>query len=448
MTPWGTYLSGEENFAYYFGTRAEQPTRARAPLGRCARARGYRWHEHDPRFDTARASERAEPLRLGRRDRSVRSAEHAGQAHRARPRRARRRLGRGDARRPRRRLLAARTRASSTSTSSSAASRSAPGGGAANRDLLDHGTLYVARFDADGRGRWLPLVAASGPLPRRRLRRPGRGRDQGAPGERRARRDEDGPARVAGDRPAHALGLLHASPTTRAAASRASPASTPPIRAPTTSMGQIIRWKEDGDFDGETFEWNHLVLAGDPANERAEAKGNVKGDVFACPDGIALRRRAARSGCRPTWAPTVMNTRRDGAHRQQPDARLRRRHRRDAALPGRPGQLRDHRRDLDAGRRTMFVNVQHPGETPSERSDPAEPRRFSNWPDFRPEAAAQRDGGDPQARRRLIGTERGDPRCAQDDWRAARSHFEVGIVNSAPLGVEAGQRCITLFCRV
>ena len=33
--------------------------------------------------------------------------------------------------------------------------------------------------------------------------------------------------------------------------------------------------------------------------------------------------------------------------------------------------------------RTMFVNVQHPGETPSERSDPAEPRRFSNWPDFR-----------------------------------------------------------------
>ena len=33
----------------------------------------------------------------------------------------------------------------------------------------------------------------------------------------------------------------------------------------------------------------------------------------------------------------------------------------------------------------MFVNVQHPGETPSERSDPAEPRRFSNWPDFRPE---------------------------------------------------------------
>ena len=54
-------------------------------------------------------------------------------------------------------------------------------------------------------------------------------------------------------------------------------------------MGQIIRWKEDGDFDGATIRWNHLVLAGDPANERAEAKGNIKGDIFACPDGLMLR---------------------------------------------------------------------------------------------------------------------------------------------------------------
>jgi secreted PhoX family phosphatase len=32
--------------------------------------------------------------------------------------------------------------------------------------------------------------------------------------------------------------------------------------------------------------------------------------------------------------------------------------------------------------RTMFINIQHPGESPSERSDPAQPRRVSNWPDF------------------------------------------------------------------
>ncbi len=51
--------------------------------------------------------------------------------------------------------------------------------------------------------------------------------------------------------------------------------------------------------------------------------------------------------------------------------------------------------------RTMFVNVQHPGETASERSDPANPTAVSAWPDGfeggRPRSATvvirRRDGG-------------------------------------------------------
>ena len=35
--------------------------------------------------------------------------------------------------------------------------------------------------------------------------------------------------------------------------------------------------------------------------------------------------------------------------------------------------------------RTMFINIQHPGETKGARNDPANPRKFSTWPDFRPD---------------------------------------------------------------
>ena len=31
--------------------------------------------------------------------------------------------------------------------------------------------------------------------------------------------------------------------------------------------------------------------------------------------------------------------------------------------------------------RHLFINIQHPGETPSERSDPAKPTAVSSWPD-------------------------------------------------------------------
>jgi secreted PhoX family phosphatase len=40
--------------------------------------------------------------------------------------------------------------------------------------------------------------------------------------------------------------------------------------------------------------------------------------------------------------------------------------------------------DLTPDGTTMFISIQHPGETPSDRSDPADPARYSNWPDYTP----------------------------------------------------------------
>ena len=41
--------------------------------------------------------------------------------------------------------------------------------------------------------------------------------------------------------------------------------------------------------------------------------------------------------------------------------------------------------------RTMFIKVQHPGESPSERSNPANPNRFSHWPDQRADGRPRSD---------------------------------------------------------
>jgi secreted PhoX family phosphatase len=150
------------------------------------------------------------------------------------------------------------------------------------------------------------------------------------------------------------------------------------------TTGHIIRWKEGGDFDGERFEWNHFVLAGDPSAERAEAKGNVRGDAFACPDGLWTDARGV------LWIQTDMSTSAMGKGDLQNlgnNAML-------AADP-RSGEIRRFfvgpvgcevtGATATPDGRTMFINIQHPGESPSERSDPDNPRRFSNWPDQRPD---------------------------------------------------------------
>jgi secreted PhoX family phosphatase len=165
-------------------------------------------------------------------------------------------------------------------------------------------------------------------------------------------------------------------------------------------MGEIIRWKESGDFDALGMRWDHLVLAGDPANARAEAKGDVNGDIFACPDGLVLDARGVLWIQTDAHATQMYKGEMKGFGNNQMLAMDRQTREVRRFLTG-PVNCEITGATLTPDLRTMFINVQHPGETPSDRSDPAEPAKYSNWPDYktggRPRSATvvirRQDGG-------------------------------------------------------
>lgn len=172
-TPWGTYLSGEENIDDYFGGArswaaqtddvATLAAHARLPIGERS---AYGWEYADPRFDLRREPREAlragwiveiDPLNPGaaprKRTALGRFCHEGANTHLARDGRVAAYMGDDEKFEY---LYKFVTR-----------DRFDPRHPAANRDLLDHGVLYVARFDADGGGTWLPLVHdEKGPLNR------------------------------------------------------------------------------------------------------------------------------------------------------------------------------------------------------------------------------------------------------------------------------------------
>jgi secreted PhoX family phosphatase len=168
-TPWGTYLTCEENFNEYFVNPtgdvvgvADSDQKlgilsSQSRYGITKTGFGYRWHEHDQRFDASRHLN--EPNRFGwiveidPFDPRSEPVKHTA-------------LG--------------RFKHEGAMVTVSADNRVVvymgddergeyiykfvsegtyePNDRAANFRLLERGTLYVARFHADGRGEWLALV--------------------------------------------------------------------------------------------------------------------------------------------------------------------------------------------------------------------------------------------------------------------------------------------------
>jgi secreted PhoX family phosphatase len=168
QTPWGTFLSAEENVQYFFGNglaieaaAAEiREAHRRFPPRRASR---HGWEHGESRFDLGRSPTEMlrfgwvveidpyDPVSVPRKRTALGRFQHECAAA-ALTKDGRVAVYSGDdSRFEYVYKFVSRDRVHATDR-------------AANRDLLDHGTLYVARFDADGTGEWLPLVHGQGPL--------------------------------------------------------------------------------------------------------------------------------------------------------------------------------------------------------------------------------------------------------------------------------------------
>jgi secreted PhoX family phosphatase len=396
-TPWGTYLTCEENFNGYFVNGGTIPP-LQARYGISAAGAGYRWHEHDGRFD-ARAHPN-EPNRFGwvveidpfnpgstpvKRTALGRFKHENAAFALARDGRAVFYMG-DDERFEYVYKFVSRD--------------PAPTSGGLSASVLDNGTLYAARFNADGTGNWIALTQGSNGLDAA----------AGFPDQATVLINARGAADKVGatkmDRPEWitvnpANRDCYATLTNnsqRGDAGRAAPDAANPRK--TNVFGHIIRWRDDGDTTASTFRWSVFCLCGDPANNDATKKGNVKGASFGSPDGLWFDPNGI------LWIQTDVSTStlNTGDYVNLGNNQML------AADPA-TAQIK---RFLTGPRgceitgviatpdmRSMFVNIQHPGEPSSERNDPRSPAAVSSWPDGpgigRPRAATivirREDGG-------------------------------------------------------
>lgn len=369
-TPWGTYLTCEENFNGYFVNAGTIPPDQRR-YGVSARGFGYRWHEFDARFDAA--ANPHEPNRFGwvveidpydpqsvpvKRTALGRFKHEGAMVTLAADGRVVVYMG-DDERFEYIYKFVSRDRFN-------------PNDRAANRNLLDHGTLYVARFEDNGSGRWLALVGGADALIRTR---------QAA--DRAGATKMDRPEWVAVHPATKDVYVALTNNARRGAKDQ--PGTDLVNPRPNNVYGHIVKWREEsGDSAANSFRWDHFVLAGDASNPDGMKRGNIKGDAFGSPDGLWFDRRGV------LWIQTDVSTSvlNKGDYANLGNNQM-------LAADVETGEIRRFLVGpngceitgcvMAPDGRSLFIDIQHPGEPASERSDPANPRAVSNWPNFRPD---------------------------------------------------------------
>ena len=300
-TPWGTYLTCEENFTDCFGSSDPEQAfdAAQKRYGAVVASKEINWHQHDPRFDLA-----VNPNELNRHGWVVEIDPFDPLST------------------PVKRTALGRFKHENAALAETGDGPAVVYMGddergefiyrfisrdkidhqnpKANRDLLDHGTLYVARFDngdnnpdrPKGQGQWIELshgkngVDASNGFANQ--------------GEvlihARMAASTVGATRM--DRPEWIVvspkdGQVYCTLTNNAKRGEDGQPVGGPNPREKNVYGQILRWKApNGDHGADTFDWDLFVVAGNPAVHASQPKGGSTNitpqNMFNSPDGMGF----------------------------------------------------------------------------------------------------------------------------------------------------------------
>ncbi len=312
-TPWGTYLTCEENWNGYFsnetgdvvGEETEDRKfviiKGQTRYGVVKGGFGYRWHEVDERFRADLHPN--EPNRFGwvveidpqnpqstpiKRTAMGRFKHESAQLVVDRSNRVAFYMGDDERNEYVYKFVCAKPLN--------------PAGKSTDRDMLDKGTLYVARFNADGSGTWLPLVWGQNGLT------PANGFADQAEVLVKTRQAADRLGATMMDRPewtaAHPetgevyltltnnnrRGSTPASSnsfdgTTNAGSARPPVDDANPRKD--NRYGHIIRWREkNAAVTATEFAWDIFAECGDTLDPDLHHQGNINGDDYGAPDGL------------------------------------------------------------------------------------------------------------------------------------------------------------------